>query len=73
MQAKRPYKADLSFRKFLENDRHVLRFYCIWDDRNSMFGDKRKLVNIKMKFININYKIINIYLYIIFYNKYFKY
>jgi len=52
MQPKRPYKADLSFRKFLENDGHVLRFYCIWDDRNTMFGDKRKLViihqNIKL-------------------------
>jgi len=44
MQPKRPYKADLSFRKFLENDRHVLRFYCIWDDRNTMFGDKRTLI-----------------------------
>ncbi|TPX38933.1 hypothetical protein SeMB42_g02286 [Synchytrium endobioticum] len=31
-------------RRFLENDRKVLRFYCIWDDRDSMFGELREFV-----------------------------
>ncbi|KAI8803501.1 hypothetical protein BJ742DRAFT_863526 [Cladochytrium replicatum] len=29
---------------FLENDRRVLRFYCVWDDTNSVFGDVRHMV-----------------------------
>ncbi|KAI9349622.1 hypothetical protein BDR26DRAFT_852481 [Obelidium mucronatum] len=31
-------------RRFLENDRKVLRFFCIWDDRDSMFGEMREFV-----------------------------
>jgi len=31
-------------RKFLELDRKVLRFYCIWDDRDQMFGEVRKFI-----------------------------
>ncbi|KAJ3101596.1 EF-hand domain-containing protein 1 [Phlyctochytrium bullatum] len=31
-------------RKFLENDRKVLRFFCVWDDRDSMFGELREFV-----------------------------
>jgi hypothetical protein len=31
-------------RQFLAFDRKVLRFYCYWDDRPSMFGDARKFV-----------------------------
>jgi hypothetical protein len=31
-------------RKFLELDRKVLRFYCIWDDRDQMFGEARKFL-----------------------------
>ncbi|KAJ3028205.1 UNVERIFIED_CONTAM: EF-hand domain-containing protein 1 [Siphonaria sp. JEL0065] len=31
-------------RRFLENDRKVLRFFCIWDDRESMFGEMREFV-----------------------------
>ncbi|KAI8619627.1 hypothetical protein BC830DRAFT_1160607 [Chytriomyces sp. MP71] len=31
-------------RRFLENDRKVLRFFCIWDDRDSMFGEVREFV-----------------------------
>lgn len=31
-------------RKFLELDRKVLRFYCIWDDRDQMFGEIRKFI-----------------------------
>eukprot|EP01107_Rhizomastix_libera_P007530 TRINITY_DN2246_c0_g1_i1.p1 TRINITY_DN2246_c0_g1~~TRINITY_DN2246_c0_g1_i1.p1 ORF type:complete len:617 (+),score=136.01 TRINITY_DN2246_c0_g1_i1:18-1868(+) len=29
-------------RQFIQNDRKVLRFYCIWDDKSSSFGDLRK-------------------------------
>ena len=28
-------------RQFLTLDRKVLRFYCIWDDRESLHGEKR--------------------------------
>ena len=31
-------------RRFLENDRKVLRFFCIWDDRDSMYGELREFV-----------------------------
>lgn len=31
-------------KKFLELDRKVLRFYCVWDDRDSMFGELRPFV-----------------------------
>lgn len=31
-------------RRFLENDRKVLRFFCVWDDRDSMFGELREFV-----------------------------
>jgi len=31
-------------RQFLEMDRKVLRFYCVWDDRDAMFGEMRKFV-----------------------------
>mmetsp|Transcript_40195 Transcript_40195/g.89186 ORF Transcript_40195/g.89186 Transcript_40195/m.89186 type:complete len:635 (-) Transcript_40195:736-2640(-) len=31
-------------RKFLENNRKVLRFWCVWDDRQSMYGDRRPYV-----------------------------
>lgn len=26
-------------KQFLEMDRKVLRFYCVWDDRDNMFGE----------------------------------
>jgi hypothetical protein len=29
---------------FLENDRKVLRFYCVWDDRSNMFGDVHEFI-----------------------------
>ena len=32
-------------RQFLELDRNVLRFYCVWDDRDSMFGEMRPYVS----------------------------
>lgn len=28
-------------RQFLTLDRKVLRFYCVWDDRDSLYGEKR--------------------------------
>uniref|UniRef100_A0A7S0S6H3 EF-hand domain-containing protein n=1 Tax=Chlamydomonas leiostraca TaxID=1034604 RepID=A0A7S0S6H3_9CHLO len=31
-------------RQFLENNKRVLRFWCIWDDRQSMYGDRRPYV-----------------------------
>jgi hypothetical protein len=44
MKATHPSKPQSSLKKFLENDRRVLRFYCIWDDTNSVFGDVRHMV-----------------------------
>lgn len=40
----RPYEAKDNLRQFLERDRQVLRFYGLWDDSQSMFGDRRKFV-----------------------------
>lgn len=31
-------------RQFFENDRKVLRFYCSWDDRASLYGELRFFV-----------------------------
>lgn len=31
-------------KQFLEMDRKVLRFYCVWDDRDNMFGEIRPFV-----------------------------
>lgn len=42
-QAKTPSDMD-KLRKFLELDRKVLRFFCIWDDRDQMFGEARKFI-----------------------------
>jgi len=44
MKATRPSVPNFSLKKFLENDRRVLRFYCVWDDSNSVFGDQRHMV-----------------------------
>lgn len=41
------YKTPSDFDKtkqFIELDRKVLRFYCIWDDRDSMFGEVKPCV-----------------------------
>ena len=32
MQPLRPYEKQDTFRQFLDYDRQVLRFYCLWDD-----------------------------------------
>ena len=34
-------------RQFLELDRHVLMFYCVWDDRDNMFGEMRPYVRLQ--------------------------
>jgi DUF1126 PH-like domain len=44
MKATRPVEADLSLKQFMEHDREVLRFYCVWDDRASAYGDLRKMI-----------------------------
>ncbi|KAG8450488.1 hypothetical protein GDO86_002953 [Hymenochirus boettgeri] len=44
MQPLRPYERMDTLKQFLEYDRQVLRFYCLWDDTASLFGDPRELV-----------------------------
>ncbi|CAB4034756.1 EF-hand domain-containing family member C2-like, partial [Paramuricea clavata] len=44
MQALRPYEKEDTLKQFLQYDRRVLRFYCLWDDSDSMFGDLREMV-----------------------------
>eukprot|EP01147_Barroeca_monosierra_P000750 gene750-4042_t len=40
----RPYERQDKLKQFLEGDRKVLRFYCLWDDTTSEYGEKRYLV-----------------------------
>ncbi|XP_072195203.1 EF-hand domain-containing family member C2 [Excalfactoria chinensis] len=40
----RPYERFDTLKQFLEHDGHVLRFYCVWDDPESLFHDPRELV-----------------------------
>ncbi|XP_025953804.2 EF-hand domain-containing family member C2 isoform X1 [Dromaius novaehollandiae] len=44
MKPLRPYERLDTLRQFLEFDGHVLRFFCVWDDPESMFHDPRELV-----------------------------
>uniref|UniRef100_A0A8D0GMK5 EF-hand domain-containing family member C2 n=1 Tax=Sphenodon punctatus TaxID=8508 RepID=A0A8D0GMK5_SPHPU len=44
MKPLRPYEHFDTLKQYLEHDGHVLRFYCMWDDTESMFGDVRELV-----------------------------
>jgi len=44
MQPLRPYEKHDTLKQFLDHDRHVLRFYCFWDDTDQMFGDPREMV-----------------------------
>lgn len=38
-----PSNHELQYTKgFLENDRKILRFYCVWDDRERLHGDLRR-------------------------------
>ena len=32
MQPLRPYEKEDTLKQFLQFDRNVLRFYCVWDD-----------------------------------------
>lgn len=46
-QPVRAYKTPSNFdklRQFIELDRQVLRFFCLWDDRDSTFGELRPVV-----------------------------
>ena len=44
MQPLRPYEKHDTLKQFLDHDRHVLRFYCCWNDTDQMFGDVREMV-----------------------------
>uniref|UniRef100_A0A3Q1J112 EF-hand domain-containing family member C2 n=1 Tax=Anabas testudineus TaxID=64144 RepID=A0A3Q1J112_ANATE len=44
MKPLRPYERHDTLKQFLEHDRKVLRFYCFWDDTDSVFGDLRELI-----------------------------
>ncbi|XP_064615278.1 EF-hand domain-containing family member C2-like [Liolophura sinensis] len=44
MEPLRPYEKSDTLKQFLDHDRHVLRFFCYWDDTDSMFGDPREMV-----------------------------
>merc|ERR1712110_406897 len=44
MQPLRPYEKYDTLKQFLDHDRHVLRFFCCWDDTDNMFGDNRDMV-----------------------------
>ncbi|NXK44208.1 EFHC2 protein, partial [Chauna torquata] len=44
MDPLRPYERIDTLKQFLEHDGHVLRFFCVWDDPESMFHDPRELV-----------------------------
>lgn len=38
----RPYERVDTLKQFLDHDRQVLRFTCIWDDRDTKFGELRR-------------------------------
>lgn len=38
----RPYERVDTLKQFLDYDRQVLRFNCVWDDRDTKFGELRK-------------------------------
>jgi hypothetical protein len=38
----RPYERVDTLKQFLDHDRHVLRFNCVWDDRDTKFGELRR-------------------------------
>ncbi|XP_008568706.1 PREDICTED: EF-hand domain-containing family member C2 [Galeopterus variegatus] len=44
MEPLRPYESFDTLKQFLEYDGKVLRFFCLWDDSASLFGDRRELV-----------------------------
>ncbi|VEL21549.1 unnamed protein product [Protopolystoma xenopodis] len=44
MQPLKPYERLDKLRSFLDHDKHVLRFYCFWDDTQSLYGDPREML-----------------------------
>ncbi|MCJ8732529.1 hypothetical protein PDJAM_G00212430 [Pangasius djambal] len=44
MKPLRPYERQDTLKQFLAHERNVLRFYCYWDDTQSVFGDLRELI-----------------------------
>ncbi|XP_074760965.1 EF-hand domain-containing family member C2 isoform X2 [Athene noctua] len=44
MKPLRPYERIDALKQFLDHDGRVLRFFCVWDDPQSMFHDPRELV-----------------------------
>ncbi|CAF1383792.1 unnamed protein product, partial [Didymodactylos carnosus] len=40
----RPYERVDSLKKFLNHDQHVLRFWAVWDNTDSLYGDIREFV-----------------------------
>uniref|UniRef100_A0A8C6RAF5 EF-hand domain-containing family member C2 n=1 Tax=Nannospalax galili TaxID=1026970 RepID=A0A8C6RAF5_NANGA len=40
----RPYQSIDTLKQFLQYDRKVLRFFCLWDDSTSLFGDRREFI-----------------------------
>ncbi|XP_054422302.1 EF-hand domain-containing family member C2 [Pteronotus mesoamericanus] len=43
VQPLHPYESFDTLKQFLEYDRKVLRFFCLWDD-SSLFGERRQLI-----------------------------
>ncbi|KAM6151499.1 EF-hand domain-containing family member C2 [Rhynchocyon petersi] len=44
LQPLRPYEYDNTRKQFLEHDRQVLRFFCLWDDTVSQYGERKELI-----------------------------
>lgn len=44
MQPLRPYERLDTYRQFLDHDKHVLRFFCFWDDTDHLYGEPREMV-----------------------------
>ncbi|KAF1628686.1 EF-hand domain-containing family member C2, partial [Eudyptes filholi] len=44
MKPLRPYERIDTLKQFLEHNGHILRFFCVWDDPESMFHDPQELV-----------------------------
>uniref|UniRef100_A0A8C6H3I9 EF-hand domain-containing family member C2 n=1 Tax=Mus spicilegus TaxID=10103 RepID=A0A8C6H3I9_MUSSI len=40
----RPYQSFDTLKRFIQYDGKVLRFFCLWDDSTSLFGDRREFV-----------------------------
>lgn len=40
----KPIEERYRLKKFLDNDRKVLKFYCIWDDKSAGYTERRPFV-----------------------------